>query len=63
MYFGFGPFGFGVNPPRQQNPYRQQQPPRQPQQQHNNGFFGGLANFVADNFMNPFAQQPPPPPR
>lgn len=65
MYFGIGPFGFGINFGNQQpQQHFFPQPPQQqgqgfPQNQFNNqpppnnpGFFGGLF----DNFMNPFFQ-------
>lgn len=54
MFFNFGPFGFGV----EGGP----QPPRRPQQQQNRpnqgGLFGGIGDFLQENFMNPFFQPP-----
>jgi len=49
MFFNLGPFSFG--------PENQPQPQRRPQQQNRNnqqGFFGGIGDFLQENFMNPF---------
>lgn len=67
MFFGIGPFGFGLNLGNQGNPFANQQQPgfvhnqnmfgfQQPQQQqqqpnNNGGFFNQFGNF-----MNPFFQ-------
>lgn len=52
MFFNLGPFTFGVED--------QPQPPRRPNQQPNRnnqgGFFGGIGDFLQDQFMNPFFQ-------
>lgn len=49
MFFNLGPFNFGLE--------EQPQPPRRPQQPNRNnqgGFFGGIGDFLQEQFMNPF---------
>lgn len=51
MFFNLGPFNFGVEPP--------QPPRRQPNRNNQGGLFGGIGDFLQEQFMNPFFPPPP----